>query len=265
MPSQYEREYLKLINEIMVNGEERPTRNAPTRSIFSYHFTVNELLWGQFPVLNGRRIFMKGILGELAAFLRSPTHVEDFRQFGCNYWDQWADENGKLVLDYGNAWFDFNGVNQMDELLNSLATNPNGRRHIISSWRPDRLHELSLPCCHLLYQWYVTNDGHLEMIWYQRSVDTMIGLPSDVVLAAMMNILIAEHLGLKPGKLHFHLGDTHIYQSHYSDMNEYIRQCQSAENVCPQYFNEAKLEWFNPEHFSLIDYNPEDSIKFDLH
>lgn len=266
MPSQYEQDYCTLIREILRDGDDRETRNAPTRAVFGKMLTVHELCWGQFPILAGRQMYYKGVFGELAAFLKGPKTVKDFEDEGCNYWKKWANDDGMIELDYGNSWLDFNGINQLQNVLHSLSERPTDRRHIISGWRPDRLSSLSLPCCHLLYQWYV-NGNELEMIWYQRSVDTMIGLPSDVILAAAWNILMANELGLQPGKLIFMLGDTHIYRSHLNATREYLNRVSFDVfiNDCPGYLLDGNINTFNKDSISLIDYQYCPPLQFELH
>lgn len=267
MPSQYEQDYCMLIKEILRDGDDRATRNAPTIATFGKMLTVHELRWGEFPILSGRKMYPKGIFGELAAFLKGPKTIQDFKDEGCNYWEKWANDDGTIDLDYGNAWLDFNGVNQLEAVLTSLSEDPTGRRHIISGWRPDNLSNLSLPCCHMLYQWFV-NDMELEMIWYQRSVDTMVGLPSDVVLAAAWNIIMADKLELNPGKLVFMLGDTHIYQSHLSGMRQYLEAAAMTLSHCPSYVYNYPMfedEPFTNDAIQLIGYDPLDPIEFELH
>ena len=264
MPTDYENAYSQLVSEVYIEGNNRPTRNANTRSVFGKTMVVHELVHGQFPILKGRKMYPKPVFGELAAFLKGPKTLKDFEDEGCNYWSKWGNEDGTIDIDYGNSWLDFNGVNQLESVLDSLATDPSGRRHIISGWRPDMLDSLNLPCCHLLYQWYV-NDDMLEMIWYQRSVDLMIGLPSDVLLAAAWNILMAEHLGLRPGKLTFMLGDVHIYESHIEYANDYLVEASKTSDVPVGYFNEGNIYDFNKDSISLIDYFPCAPINFELH
>lgn len=264
MPSQYERDYCKLIAEVLVDGDNRETRNHPTKAVFGKMLVVHELRWGQFPILQGRRMYPKGVFGELAAFLKGPKTIKDFEDEGCNYWKQWGNSDGTINVDYGNSWLDFNGVNQLEAVLDSLASDPNGRRHIISGWRPDYLPTLNLPCCHLLYQWYV-NGNELEMICYQRSVDTMIGLPSDVILAAAWNILMADELDLCPGKLVFMLGDTHIYKSHMNNVQHYLAVADHTHNHPIGYLHEGSLRTFNKDAIELINYDPCDPIQFELH
>ncbi len=264
MPSQYEVDYCNLIDEIMRDGDNRLTRNHPTKAVFGKMLEVHELCWGQFPILQGRKMYPKGVFGELAAFLKGPKTIKDFEDEGCGYWEKWGNEDGTINIDYGNSWLDFNGVNQLEMVLNSLSTDPNGRRHIISGWKPDNLSSLSLPCCHLLYQWYI-NDSYLEMIWYQRSVDTMIGLPSDVILCAAWNILMADYLNLNPGKLIFMLGDTHIYESHWFKVAEYLDGAELVSDHPVSYLNEGTLYNFNKDSISLIDYDPYGPVEFELH
>ena len=104
---QFERDYVQLVASTLENGEIRETRNGMTESVFGRSITVP--VGNVFPLIQGRKMYPNGILGEYAALLRRPSCVEDFTKWGCNYWDLWADDNGKLIVDYGNSWFDFDG------------------------------------------------------------------------------------------------------------------------------------------------------------
>lgn len=264
--SDYEQDFADLVTDILDNGIERQTRNAVTRSVFGRQLKI-AMKPGEFPILRGRQMFYKGVIGELAALLKGPKTIADFEKEGCNYWKQWAKLDGSIEVDYGNAWLDFNGVNQLDALVESLKRDPNGRRHIVTGWRPDRLAELSLPCCHLLYQWYVRN-GELDMIWYQRSVDTMIGLPSDVILAYVWNLLVAHDTGLKPGNIIMFLADTHIYEPHYEKAKMYVGRVKSPSFGSHPYPTHAPLEQgmknFDPVGFTISGYSPMPKIDFEL-
>lgn len=260
---------LDLVRSIYLKGTYKTTRNAETSSIFGVTLALDSLEHGVFPIVRARKIFWKGVVGELATFLQGPKSVEHFQANGCNYWNSWAESGQDLELDYGNAWLDFNGVNQLEQVVKSLKEDPNGRRHVISGWRPDRLAELSLPCCHYAYQWYVNGDS-LEMIWTQRSLDVMIGLPSDIILAALFNILMAQTVGLKPGKLTFNFGDTHIYDDHLVSAVHYLNRANDLRDLrdtaWPTYSLDEKATVFNfvPSMFSIDDYNPLDAIAFKL-
>lgn len=265
--SRYERNYVQLVWRILREGSFRETRNQPTYSLFGEVLRVPTLVEDKFPLLCGRKMYPKGVIGEMAAFLAGASTVKEFEESGCNYWDQWADEDGKLEIDYGRLWRNFNGVDQIAKVIETLKTNPADRRMIVSGWDPSRLDQLSLPCCHMLYQWYVNpKTKQLDMIWYQRSVDVMIGLPSDVVLAAIWNILMAKAAGLKPGYITMMLGDTHIYADHYEAAKQYLRQAENNILIEPTYHlhSESSIDNFTPGDLRIVDYNPANPIKFEV-
>lgn len=222
---QFEKDYAKLITKILKTGEVRKTRNGETRSIFGEMLTIPMNGDYSFPILQGRRMYPKGVFGELAAMLRKPTSLANFEAWGCNYWKLWAKEDGSICVDYGNAW---HADGQIERLKDTLANNPTDRRMIINGWRPHMLDKLDLPCCHLLYQFYVRDGKYLDMMWYQRSVDTMIGLPSDIVFAAAWLITIANEFGYTPGEIKMSLGDCHIYAEHYEAANKYVDIVQTS-------------------------------------
>lgn len=262
----FELEYCNLVHHVLQQGERRATRNAETMSVFGTSLTAD--LREGFPILQGRRLYPDGVLGELAAMLRSPKTIADFEKWGCNYWKLWGDKDGNLEVDYGNQWFDFNGFNQIANLKVMLMTDPANRRMIISSWRPDRLGELSLPCCHYSYQFHVSEDDVLSMIWTQRSVDVMIGLPSDMIFAAAWLIAIADEFNFTPGTIKMDFGDTHIYASHEEKAHQYLEQTYKAATKPVNWFyhNESNdFCQFEPAQLNLLDYKPENPIKFKLH
>lgn len=251
----FEIQYAKAVQRILNDGFVKEGRNGLTKSIFGMSLEI-DMKTGIMPLIQGRKMFYRGILGEFAALIRRPSNKSDFEAFGCNYWEKWADKDtGKLVVDYGNAWFDFNGVNQIAELKKALRENPNDRRMIINAWRPDRLKDLSLPCCHYSYQFNVEGK-HLNMVWTQRSADMMIGVPSDMVLAAVWLITLANEVGLEPGRIKLDLGDCHIYQEHTVNAIRYVNNVLNSD---------IKQNWVYP-HYTLLmlpgadfcDFKPED-------
>lgn len=236
----FEKDYAKMLQQILQYGEDRAVRNGGTRALFGMSLPVE--VGNIFPLIQGRQMFIDGILGEFAAMIRQPKSIYDFEKWGCNYWRLWGNEQGDLNIDYGNAWFDFNGFNQIAELKRLLRDDPTNRRMIISSWQPDRLAELSLPCCHYSYQFYVGNNNSLNMLWTQRSVDMMIGLPSDIVLAAIWLITLANEFGFKPGFIKLDLGDCHIYDEHL----------EQAEGYVDSILNPARTVSYYPVNYHLV-------------
>ena len=264
---QFEKDFAALVKKTLTLGSVRSTRNAMTTAIFGETLKVS-VENNFFPILQGRKMFSAGVFGELAAMLRKPKHIDDFTKWGCNYWGLWAKADGSINVDYGNAWFDFNGVDQIAQLKDKLANNPTDRRMIISGWKPDGLDELDLPCCHHTYQFFVDN-GKLHMSWSQRSVDLMIGLPSDIVFAAAWLIAVAREFNLKPGIITMFLGDCHVYKQHTEAAYEYIANVKNAKSMkAPTYIYTppagSDFCEFEPQHIKLSTFESFDKLKLEL-
>ena len=199
--------------------------------------------------------------------IRSPKHIDEFRKWGCNYWDAWAQPDGSINIDYGNEWF-ANG--QIAHLKNCLANDQSNRRMIISGWNPSNLNDLDLPCCHYSYQFYVS-EGRLSMLWTQRSVDLMVGLPSDIVFAALWIITLANEFGLIPGEIKMSLGDCHIYEEHLDNTEEYLDRVDAnyQHRLTPPAYRlnmekGAAFETFEPDHLVLSIYQKLAKLNFKL-
>lgn len=262
---QFEKDYAKLIQKTLATGEWRHTRNGQTKSMFG-EMLVIPMNGDAFPLLQGRRMYPKGVFGELAAMLRKPTCLADFELWGCNYWKLWARKDGSINIDYGNAW---HADNQIINLKEALANNPTDRRMIISGWRPGKLDELDLPCCHLLYQFYVRDGKYLDMMWYQRSVDLMIGLPSDVAFAAAWLIAIAAEFGYKTGNIKMVFGDCHVYAEHIEAADTYVDRVLNMQGFdkCPTYIHKPKSKdfcLFEPSDIILSVYPSHDKLELEL-
>jgi len=260
----FELDYHLLILDVMQNGEDRSTRNGMTRSMFAKTLEVDLTDTDKFPLLQSRKMFVSGVLGEFAAFVRKPKHLADFEEWGCNYWKDWAKPDGSITVDYGNAWFD---DNQIDRLRYKLANDPTDRRMIVTGWRPERLEDLDLPCCHMMYQFYVNAEGYLSMIWTQRSVDMMIGLPADIILAATWLITLANEFGFKPGKITMNFGDCHIYAEHFKNVERYLANEADGYSY-PVYELKTPtgtpFDLFEPKDLRITDYESHGHIPFEL-
>lgn len=239
--------YKQLVKEILADGVQRDTRNGKTLSVFgtSIKFDIAEI---GLPLLSYRKIFTKGIVGEFLGFLQDAKTNEEFEALGCSYWKLWADKDGKLELDYPPR-------KQWKALIDGIKKDPNSRRHMINLWNSDRLNELSLPCCHFNYQFYVRN-GFIDLIWTQRSLDVAIGLPSDLILSALYLAEIGRKTGLTPGKVTMNFGDTHIYQEHLQTIEDMIT------DKIPSH-SRINFNW-NGKDLVYYDYFPYEKINFEL-
>lgn len=244
--------YKELLDEVLEYGELRPSRVGDTYSLFGRSLLFN--LQNGFPIVTSRKIHWRPVLGELAAFLRGASHVMDFKAWGCNYWDadaaRWG-RSGELGRIYGVQWREWTNsrgevTDQLRNLVNGLTADPFGRRHIITAWNPGELADMALPPCHLLAQYRVSSTGlFLDCIVYMRSVDLCLGLPSDIVLYAALQHLVAVEIRLQPRNLTFMLGDAHIYANH-------ALQWQQVQSAVPM----QQLPIWHLKHGGLFDFDP---------
>lgn len=218
--SQYNEAYRKLVIKVLTEGTDQSCRNGNQLIIPHYSFTINNM--ENDHKLLYRKMFYKGVLGEFLT-ITDPTPLTNISQFeanGCNYWKDWAKEDGSINVDYHNMLHP-----QLEDIINQIKENPDSRRHVIELWnhqhvcRPreynDFEEDLSLPCCwHGLTFSVIENVLHLT--WTQRSVDTMVGLPSDVYLAYLFMNLITTKCNLTIGSCMFSLSNVHIYEEHVS-------------------------------------------------
>ncbi len=196
--------YRRLVMDVYLKGVKIKGRNGNTKELFGTQLKLN-VSNDRFPMITGRKMFPKGIIGEALAFMQTEcTNVSDFESRGCNYWKLWADTNGDLCVDYTLK-------DKLDRLISGIKADPNSRRHIIDLWEEDNIELLSLPCCHYSYQFNVQGDN-LNLVWTQRSADVMIGIPSDMILATLYLKIIARATGYQANDITMNFGSTHIYE-----------------------------------------------------
>ena len=263
-------QYQNLIYEILRDGEDRKDRTGVgTRAIFNKHlsFRMDE---GLFPLVTLKRTLYKGPLGELAGFVRGTTDERVLSKFGCNYWqynlnaDYWATNQYKRFdtdlgkLGYSYHLRNFNGVDQLRTVLDKAKSNPTDRRLLVSHWHPAELHEAVLPPCH--YSWQIFIHGidmeYVSLLWNQRSVDVMLGLPADFVYYGGLLVAIAHELGKTPYEVSCNLGDTHIYHNHFDTALELAHD--GKVYPAPAYNFVApigqQVEDFIPTQLEILDY-----------
>ena len=260
MTNTFEQAYLATTSKILAQGDTRKGRNGGTVSLPAQ--TLSFDLRDGLPLITTRKSYYKGVFGEYAALIRRPKHIDDFKRWGCNYWGKWSKADGSIDLDYGNAWTDFHGVNQMETVLEQLRNDYTDRRMLITGWDPSRLADVDLPCCHYSYQFW--SDGkHLDLLWTQRSGDWMLGVPADALLGTAMVSQFASLAGLTPRNVTMVVGDAHIYADHIETAKE---QVQRAPFEPPQFtFAKQKdLYSFVPTDFTVTGYNYHAPLSYNL-
>jgi thymidylate synthase len=211
------KQYLDLLSHVMHNGYRKTDRTGTgTISIFGYQMRFD--LADGFPLLTTKKLHLKSIIHELLWFLKGSTNTKYLIENGVTIWNEWADENGELGHIYGYQWRswprqDGTFVDQIQNATESIKTNPDSRRHIVSAWNVGELDKMALPPCHLLFQFYVAGNK-LSCQMYQRSCDIFIGIPFNIASYALLTMMMAQATGLKPGEFIHTLGDAHIYLNH---------------------------------------------------
>jgi thymidylate synthase len=171
-----------------------------------------------FPVMTTKKLHLRSIIHELLWFLKGETNLKYLHDNKVTIWDEWADENGELGHIYGYQWrswpaTDGKSIDQVTNVVNSIITNPDSRRHIVSVWNVGELDKMALPPCHVLFQFYAA-DGKLSCQLYQRSCDIFLGVPFNITSYALLTMMMAQVTGLEPGEFVHTLGDAHIYLNH---------------------------------------------------
>ena len=212
------RQYLDLLRDVLDNGTDRPDRTGTgTRSVFGRQIRFD--LSRGFPLLTTKKLHIKSIVYELLWFLRGETNVRWLQERGVRIWNEWADENGDLGPVYGSqwrSWPDGRGgtIDQIANVVHSIMTKPDSRRHIVTAWNPAEVDEMALPPCHCLFQFYVA-DGKLSCQLYQRSADLFLGVPFNIASYALLTEMMAQVTGLQPGEFVHSFGDVHLYHNHF--------------------------------------------------
>ena len=220
-----EQQYLSLMRHILDRGEDRSDRTGVgTRGVFGTQMRFS--LEHHFPLLTTKAVHFKSIVHELLWFLRGDSNTAYLKENGVTIWDEWADENGELGPVYGVQWRRWPGpngpVDQIQNLIDGLKNNAWSRRHILSAWNVGQIDEMALPPCHCFAQWHVSNDGRLSCQLYQRSVDVFLGLPFNIASYSLLNCMLAQVAGLRPGEFVFTGGDVHLYQNHLEQARQQL-------------------------------------------
>ena len=258
------KQYLDLLRHIRDNGTSKTDRTGTgTLSVFGYQMRF-DLAQG-FPMVTTKKLHLKSIIHELLWFLKGDTNVKYLQDNGVRIWNEWADANGDLGHIYGyqwRSWPDYDGgfIDQISQVIETIKRDPDSRRIIVSAWNVADLKNMNLPPCHAFFQFYVA-DGRLSLQLYQRSADTFLGVPFNIVSYALLLMMVAQVTGLEPGEFVHTLGDAHIYNNHIEQVNE---QLQRAPRRLPRMvINPAVTSIFDftYDDFKLEDYDPHPHIK----
>lgn len=220
------RQYEDLLLDVLTNGTEKTDRtNTGTLSVFGRQLRYDLAAEG-FPRITTKFVAMKAVKGELLWFLRGDTNVHWLQERGITIWDEWADDAGELGPVYGYQWRswptpDGQHIDQIAEVIETLRSNPDSRRMVVSAWNVADLDRMALMPCHAFFQFYVA-DGRLSCQLYQRSADLFLGVPFNIASYALLTHMVAQQCDLKVGEFVWTGGDCHIYTNHLAQVREQL-------------------------------------------
>ncbi len=218
-------QYEDLLRRVLETGSPKSDRTGTgTVSLFGERLRYD--LSRGFPLVTTKKVHFKSVAYELLWFLRGEGNVDWLHEHGVSIWDEWAAEDGSLGPVYGVQWrswptADGGTIDQISTVLETLRTDPDSRRMVVSAWNVAALPEMALAPCHALFQFYV-NDGKLSCQLYQRSADLFLGVPFNIASYALLTQLVAQQVGLEPGDFVWVGGDCHLYNNHLPQVREQL-------------------------------------------
>jgi len=257
------RQYLELLRHIRRNGQYKGDRTGTgTFSVFGWQSRY-DLLEG-FPLVTTKKLNLKSIIHELLWFLRGETNVRSLQNAGVKIWDEWADPQGELGPVYGKQWRswptpDGRTIDQIEEVVKQIRTNPDSRRIIVNAWNVADLPLMALSPCHCLFQFYVL-DGKLSCQLYQRSADIFLGVPFNIASYALLTMMMAQVTGLVPGEFIHTFGDVHLYKNHLEQADLQLSRSPSPMPSMTLNPEVREIDDFRFEDFRLEGYSPHPHI-----
>ena len=319
-----DKQYQLLLQDILNNGVIKSDRTG-TGTISVFGRQIRHKMSEGFPLLTTKKMAWKTMVVELLWFLRGDTNIKFLLDYDCNIWNgdaykryerartwelqdtppmnefiqriksdnEFAKVWGNLGPIYGKQWRDWNGVDQIQSLINELKTNPDSRRLMVNAWNVGELDQMVLPPCHYGFQVYtrkstreekIVNPGKyhtISLMWNQRSVDTFLGLPFNIASYGLLLEIIAREVNMIPDELIGNLGDVHLYSNHIEQAKEQIsrepfelpsveiternwyQHEMVKEHLGEKTFNE-KIFSYRPECFELKNYQSHSKLRAPL-
>ena len=276
--------YLDLLHTVLHSGEQRGQERTGVGTRARFMSWLNFELEAGFPLLTTKRVPFKSVLSELLWFIEGSQNERRLAEIHYGkprtelrdkktIWTANADNQGKALGHYntednkdlgpvyGVQWRNWNGVDQLANLIEGIKTDPQGRRHILSAWNVSDLDKMALPPCHTMSQFYVSNEGKLSCNLYQRSADLFLGVPFNIASYALLTHMIAHVCDLKVGDYYHTIGDGHIYNNHVDAVNEQISRESKKFPRLNIKRKVSNIDDFTMDDFEIVGYDPMDTIK----
>lgn len=279
MTNSLDTKYIETLKTILDTGTTKSDRTG-TGTISVFGLEIRHNLAEGFPLLTTKKVHFKSVVHELIWLLSGSTNISYLQKHNVKIWDGWADDNGEVGPMYGKQWRNFNGEDQIINLIDQLLVNPDSRRLLVSAWSPGELPLenlspqdnvsngfMALAPCHYSFQCYVA-DGKLSMIVNQRSADMFLGVPFNIASYALLTHMLAQECELEVGELIWRGGDCHIYLNHIDQVNKQIGRHTRGEIYDLPSIELDKdimdIDDFTYEDITLCNYQSGSSIKGDV-
>ena len=279
-----EEEYLDLLHTVMHKGEERKNERTGIGTLSIFMNTIRYDLSNGFPLLTTKRVPFKSVLSELLWFLEGSMNERRLAEIHYGkprdeligkktIWTANADAQGvalghynsdtnkDLGPVYGVQWRNWNGIDQITNLIDGIKSNPQSRRHILSAWNVKDLDKMALPPCHVMSQFYVSNEGKLSCSLYQRSADLFLGVPFNIASYSLLTHMIAHVCKFSVGEFIHVTGDGHIYTNHLKAVEEQLQREPVAFPKLVIKRDVSSIFDFKMNDFEIVDYDPYDTIR----
>lgn len=263
MSQAVDRQYEDLLARVLAEGTVKGDRTGTgTRSLFGAQLRYD--LSAGFPLITTKRVHFHSVVGELLWFLRGDSNVHWLQDNGIRIWNEWADADGELGPVYGVQWRGWNAgdgrrIDQIAKVLETLRTDPDSRRMVVSAWNVGELERMALEPCHAFFQLHVA-DGRLSLQLYQRSADMFLGVPFNIASYSLLTHMFAQQAGLEVGDFIWTGGDCHIYSNHVDQVRE---QLSRAPYPFPRLaLRRAEgIDAYDFDDVELIDYRHHPTIR----
>ena len=258
--NKFEEQYSNIMREVLRDKNMVTGRNGRVRMKTAVQLRAD--LSEGFPLVTGKKIFPKSIAVETEWFLKGFTNTKWLNSHGVKIWDQWANENGELGPVYGKQLRDFNGYDQLKELVKLAKKEPNSRRLVVNLWNPLDIDKMKLPPCHYGFQ-FVARNKQIDVVVTMRSLDLFVGAAYDMAMYALILSSFVKEMGsyYKPGEVIINAANAHIYEEHAGPSATYIGR---KKNALPFLKEIPSILNFNYKEVVIEGYNPKDRIKVNV-
>lgn len=274
------KQYLDTMQQILDQGSWQENRTGIRTKMIPGAMMQFKMEDG-FPAMTTKKLAFGAVKGELIGFLRGCTSAAEFRELGCNVWNQNANENEAWLKNparkgeddlgyiYSRLWTDMPHTlvtqpwNQIEKLIEGIKKDPTSRRLIVSAWHPEVFDRAALPPCHVLFQVIIeqsTNKMHMTM--YQRSCDFFLGVPFNIASYSLLLHMLAAFTGYKAGTFTWFGADVHIYENHLDQVKKQLsREPMPLPILCRIDDIPNSIKDWSPDQWVLSDYEHHPPIK----